>query len=61
MECTKCKNEMTTYHSKEIFECKSCSHIRTKETLENSFKVLRLWEFKINAMTINEFEKELKR
>ena len=31
--------------------------IRTKELIEKGFKVLRLWEFKIKAMKINEFKK----
>ena len=34
-------------------------HIRTKELLKKGFKVLRLWEFEINDMNINEFEKKL--
>ena len=31
-------------------------HIRTKELLEKGFKVLRLWEFEINRMTIDKFK-----
>ena len=27
MKCPKCNNEMTTYHSKEYFECKKCSKV----------------------------------
>lgn len=34
-------------------------HIRTKELIENGFKVLRLWEFEIKAMTINKFKNKL--
>ena len=34
-------------------------HIRTKELLEKGFKVLRLWEFEINEMSINNFKKKL--
>lgn len=34
-------------------------HIRTKELIEKGFKVLRLWEFEINAMTIKHFENKL--
>jgi very-short-patch-repair endonuclease len=35
-------------------------HIRTKELLENGFKVLRLWEFEINEMTIDKFKERIK-
>ena len=35
-------------------------HIRTKELLEKGFKVLRLWGFEINEMSINEFKKLIK-
>ena len=35
-------------------------HVRTKELIKKGFKVLRLWEFEINAMAINEFEKRLR-
>ncbi len=35
-------------------------HVRTKELIKKGFKVLRLWEFEINAMTINEFEGRIK-
>lgn len=35
-------------------------HIRTSELLKGGFKVLRLWEFEINNMTIEEFERRLK-
>lgn len=31
-------------------------HIRTKELLEKGFKVMRLWEFEINEMSIKEFK-----
>jgi len=31
-------------------------HIRTKELLEKGFKVLRLWEFEINKMSIDKFK-----
>ena len=34
-------------------------HIRTKELLDKGFKVLRLWEFEINKMTIEEFKRRL--
>lgn len=34
-------------------------HIRTKELLEKGFKVLRLWEFEINAMTIEGFKERI--
>jgi very-short-patch-repair endonuclease/predicted DNA-binding protein YlxM (UPF0122 family) len=34
-------------------------HIRTKELLENGFKVLRLWEFEINSMTIENFKERI--
>ena len=35
-------------------------HIRTKELLENGFKVLRLWENEIRVMELNNFEELLK-
>ncbi len=35
-------------------------HIRTKELIEKGFKVLRLWEFEIRAMDINQFNRRLK-
>jgi very-short-patch-repair endonuclease len=35
-------------------------HIRTRELIENGFKVLRLWEFEINKMTLEEFKDKLK-
>jgi len=35
-------------------------HIRTKELIEKGFKVLRLWEFEINKMTITDFKKRCK-
>jgi len=35
-------------------------HIRTKELLENGFKVLRLWENEIRVMELNDFEERLK-
>lgn len=34
-------------------------HIRTSELLSQGFKVLRLWEFEIKAMKINEFKNKL--
>ena len=34
-------------------------HIRTKELIEKGFKVLRLWEFEINDMTIDKFKERL--
>lgn len=34
-------------------------HIRTKELLEKGFKVLRLWEFEINDMTIEQFKERI--
>jgi very-short-patch-repair endonuclease len=34
-------------------------HIRTKELLDNGFKVLRLWEFEINNMTLEKFKERL--
>ena len=35
-------------------------HIRTKELIKKGFKVLRLWEFEINEMTIGSFRNILK-
>ena len=35
-------------------------HIRTKELIEKGFKVLRLWEFEIKSMNINDFKNKLK-
>ena len=35
-------------------------HIRTKELLEKGFKVLRLWEFEINEMSIKEFKNKIR-
>ena len=35
-------------------------HIRTKELIEKGFKVLRLWEFEIKEMTLNQFKEKLK-
>ena len=35
-------------------------HIRTKELIENGFKVLRLWEFEIRKMNIKGFKDKLK-
>ena len=35
-------------------------HIRTKELIEKGFKVLRLWEHKINKMELNEFRNKIK-
>lgn len=34
-------------------------HIRTKELIENGFKVLRLWEFEIKEMDLNKFQEKL--
>lgn len=34
-------------------------HIRTKELIEKGFKVLRLWEFEIKSMDINQFKNKL--
>lgn len=34
-------------------------NIRTSELLDKGFKVLRLWEFEINAININEFKERL--
>lgn len=34
-------------------------HIRTKELIEKGFKVLRLWEFEIRAMDVNQFKNKL--
>jgi len=53
-----------------VIECDGCywhkypiglekDHIRTKELIEKGFKVLRLWEFEINKISINEFERRL--
>jgi very-short-patch-repair endonuclease len=33
--------------------------IRTKELIEKGFKVLRLWEFEINKMSLNDFKVQL--
>ena len=38
---------------------KEIDNIRTKELLEKGFKVLRLWEFEIKEMNINNFKKIL--
>lgn len=35
-------------------------NVRTKELIEKGFKVLRLWEFEINEMSIKQFEGRLK-
>ncbi len=35
-------------------------YIRTKELLEKGFKVLRLWEFEINEMSIDAFKNKLR-
>ncbi len=35
-------------------------HIRTKELIENGFKVLRLWEREIKVMSIDDFKNRLK-
>jgi len=34
-------------------------HIRTRELLEKGFKVLRLWEFEIKEMNLNDFKEKL--
>lgn len=34
-------------------------HIRTKELIEKGFKVLRLWEFEIKKMNLNDFNERL--
>ncbi len=34
-------------------------HVRTSELIEKGFKVLRLWEFEIRAMNINEFKEKI--
>jgi len=34
-------------------------HIRTSELLQKGFKVLRLWEFEIKKMNLNDFQKQL--
>ncbi len=36
-------------------------HIRTKELIQKGFKVLRLWEFEIKAMSLNQFKNNLKK
>jgi len=35
-------------------------NIRTSELINKGFKVLRLWEFEINEMTIDKFKERLK-
>ncbi len=35
-------------------------HIRTKELIEKGFNVLRLWEFEIKIMELNDFKSKLK-
>lgn len=35
-------------------------HIRTKELIDKGFKVLRLWEFEIRPMDINQFKNKLR-
>ena len=39
---------------------KDIDHIRTSELLSKGFNVLRLWEFEIKKMNINEFERRVK-
>jgi len=34
-------------------------HIRTKELIEKGFKVLRLWEYEIRPMNINQFQNKI--
>lgn len=34
-------------------------HIRTAELIDNGFKVLRLWEFEINDMSLSQFQTKL--
>ncbi len=36
-------------------------HMRTQELLDKGFKVLRLWEFEIRKMELNDFKKEIER
>lgn len=36
-------------------------HVRTKELIEKGFKVLRLWEYEINEMSINAFKDSLEK
>ena len=38
---------------------KEIDHIRTKELIEKGFKVLRLWEFEINQMSLDKFKERL--
>lgn len=40
---------------------KEIDHIRTKELIEQGFKVLRLWEYEINKMSINDIEERIRR
>ena len=34
-------------------------HIRTKELIEKGFKVLRIWEFEINKMSVDDFKEKI--
>lgn len=38
---------------------KEIDHIRTSELIQKGFKVLRLWEFEINEMTLNKFKERI--
>ena len=40
---------------------KEIDHIRTKELVEKGFKVLRLWEFEIKEMNLNDFKDKIKK
>ncbi len=40
---------------------RSLDNVRTKELLEKGFKVLRLWEFEIKEMNINNFQNKIER
>ena len=35
-------------------------HIRTKELLQKGFRILRLWEFEIKDMNLNDFKEKIK-
>ena len=36
-------------------------HIRTKELIDGGFKVLRLWEFEIKKLNVNDFEDKIRK
>lgn len=40
---------------------KEIDHVRTKELIEKGFKVLRLWGFEINEMSIEKFKERLQK